>query len=170
REQSYICIAPASIWFTKQLPPHKWVEMLNQLPAHIEVIMIGAPADHDLCETIRKETSHPAVYNMAGQYSLLESAALMEAAIMNYVNDSAPAHLASAVNAPVTMVYCSTVPAFGFGPVSTRSFIIETDEELDCRPCGLHGYKKCPQGHFKCADIPVNKLLDTLPSEIADPK
>jgi heptosyltransferase-2 len=81
---------------------------------------------------------------------------------MNYVNDSAPLHLASAMNAPVTAFFCSTIPAFGFGPQSANATIIETTIKLDCRPCGLHGYKACPKGHFKCAEsidikaIPIN--------------
>ncbi|HPT10302.1 MAG TPA: glycosyltransferase family 9 protein, partial [Bacteroidales bacterium] len=65
--------------------------------------------------------------------------------------DSAPMHLASAVNAPVSVVFCSTVPEFGFGPLSDRSFLIQTEENLDCRPCGLHGYNACPKKHFRCA-------------------
>ena len=71
---------------------------------------------------------------------------------MNYVNDSAPMHLCSSVNAPVTAIFCSTVPSFGFGPLSENSRIIETKEELSCRPCGLHGFKTCPKGHFQCAE------------------
>jgi len=55
------------------------------------------------------------------------------------------------MNAPVTAFYCSTVPWFGFGPLSEKSIIAETSEKLDCRPCGLHGYRQCPKGHFKCA-------------------
>jgi heptosyltransferase-2 len=56
----------------------------------------------------------------------------------------------------VTAIFCSTVPYFGFGPLSDFSRVVETPEKLDCRPCGLHGYKACPQGHFKCAHtIPV---------------
>ena len=78
---------------------------------------------------------------------------------MNYVNDSGPMHLASAMNAPVVAVFCSTVPAFGFGPLSTQSFVVETKEHLTCRPCGLHGYKACPEGHFACAEnIAANDL------------
>jgi heptosyltransferase-2 len=83
----------------------------------------------------------------------------MKGAIMNYVNDSAPLHFASAVNAPVTAVFCSTVPAFGFGPLSDVSFVVETDIPLSCRPCGLHGYKACPLGHFNCSIIEKEKLL-----------
>ena len=96
---------------------------------------------------------------------MLQSAALIKDAEMNYVNDSAPMHFASSVNAPVAAVYCSTIPAFGFGPLSDTQFIIEVEEKLGCRPCGLHGHKACPQGHFKCAlDIREQQLLDCLVS------
>ncbi|WP_239512993.1 glycosyltransferase family 9 protein, partial [Klebsiella aerogenes] len=63
----------------------------------------------------------------------------MKDAIMNYVNDSAPMHFCSAVNAPVDAIYCSTIPAFGYGPLSDKSYIIETKQPLACKPCGLHG-------------------------------
>ena len=75
----------------------------------------------------------------------------MKGAIRNYVNDSAPLHLASAMNAPVTAFFCSTVPWFGFGPLSDDSVIAQTDIILACKPCGLHGYRQCPLGHFRCA-------------------
>ena len=69
-------------------------------------------------------------------------------------------HLASAMNAPVTVVYCSTIPGFGFGPLSDNARIIETKLELTCRPCGLHGLKACPLGHFNCAQsIEINDIL-----------
>jgi len=99
--------------------------------------------------------------NLAGKLSFLESAALMKDAKMNFTNDSAPMHLASAVNAPVTAIFCSTVAAFGFGPLSDDSFVVETKEQLDCRPCGLHGFSKCPEKHFKCA-LTINSDQLTL--------
>jgi heptosyltransferase-2 len=68
------------------------------------------------------------------------------------------------MNAPVTAVYCSTIPAFGFGPLSDKSFIVEIKGSLDCRPCGLHGFKACPRGHFRCAySIGDEQLLETFP-------
>ena len=85
---------------------------------------------------------------MAGRLSFLESAALMKNAEMNYVNDSAPLHMASAMDAPVTAMFCSTVPYFGFTPLSADSIVLETWKQLDCRPCGLHGKKVCPKGTF----------------------
>jgi heptosyltransferase-2 len=161
--QRYLCIAPASVWFTKQYPAEKWISFINQIAPDIPVYLLGAPSDYDLCETIRSGTRNANVVNLAGKLSFLQSAALQKDALMNYVNDSAPMHFASSVNAPVAAIYCSTVPSFGFGPLSDRSSIIQTAEYLACKPCGLHGYKECPLGHFKCAyTITDQQLLNVL--------
>ncbi|MBK7754060.1 MAG: glycosyltransferase family 9 protein [Flavobacteriales bacterium] len=145
----YVCIAPASAWFTKQWRAEKWIQLIKTFPQDRQVLLIGAPGDVALCERIAKEAGRGTV--LAGKLSLLGTAALMQGAAMNYVNDSAPLHIASAMNAPVTVIFCSTVPAFGFGPLHPNGRIVETLEKLDCRPCGLHGYAACPKGHFRCA-------------------
>ena len=164
KQQPYVCIAPASVWFTKQFPFDQWIEFIKSLPDHLMVYLLGAPTDLTLCESIVSGTEKKSVINLAGKLSFLESAGLQKDAIMNYVNDSAPMHFASSVNAPVAAVYCSTIPAFGFGPLSDISHIIEVSEKLECRPCGLHGKKACPQGHFNCArHITTLQLLSVLP-------
>ena len=146
---TYICMAPASVWNTKQLPKEKWTDLCNNTDPSVSIYMLGAPGDAELCATIKNATSHQKVIILAGQLSLLQSCALMAGARMNYVNDSAPLHLASSVNAPVTAFFCSTVPEFGFGPLSDDAKVLGVTD-LACRPCGLHGYKACPLGHFKC--------------------
>jgi heptosyltransferase-2 len=161
----YICLAPTSVWFTKQYPEAKWLELLAALPAGLRVYLLGGPPDVAACARLAAASHRPGVESLAGQLSLLASAALMRGAVMNFVNDSAPMHLCSAVGAPVTAVFCSTVPAFGFGPLSPVSFIVETREALACRPCGLHGHGACPLGHFRCAhSIEVGQLLAGLES------
>lgn len=155
--QPYVCIAPTSVWGTKQFPAHKWVELIQRLPQHHKVFLLGGPGDHAACAQIQTAAGHPLVENLAGRLGFLASAALMQGAAMNYVNDSAPLHFATAMNAPVTAIFCSTLPAFGFTPRSTRSIVIETKIPLPCRPCGLHGQKSCPLGHFACAEsIDIN--------------
>jgi heptosyltransferase-2 len=161
----YICIAPASVWFTKQFPADKWADLIRSLPRHFHIYLLGAPGDTALCEQIKDSAGNAAVTNLAGQLSFLQSAALLKDAVMNYVNDSAPMHFASAVNAAVTVVYCSTIPAFGFGPLSDNSHIVEIPNPIPCRPCGLHGRKKCPLTHFNCArQIQNRQLLEVLPA------
>ena len=156
QSKSYLVMAPASIWFTKQWPEQQWISLIQKLPETALIIMIGGKADHALCERIRVQTGRANVENHAGRWNLLQSAALMAGAQMSYTNDSAPMHLCSAMNAPVTAIFCSTVPAFGFGPLSDKAIIAEVAGALDCRPCGLHGHKACPKGHFKCSEIVVD--------------
>ena len=148
----YYCIAPTSVWFTKQMPTHKWIELISSLPDSSSIYLLGAPSDSTYCQKLLKESNAKNVVSLCGELSLLQSAALMKDATRNYVNDSGPLHLASSVNAKVTAFFCSTVPDFGFGPLSDDS---ETKEvaNLDCRPCGLHGHQSCPKGHFKCGEI-----------------
>ncbi|NCI50609.1 glycosyltransferase family 9 protein [Sediminibacterium roseum] len=159
----YICIAPASVWFTKQFPAEQWATFIRSLPPSLHVYLLGAPGDASLCSKIGSGSGNASVTNLAGRLGFLESAALQKDAVMNYVNDSAPMHFASAVNANVAAVYCSTIPAFGFGPLSDNSHIIEIEQKLSCRPCGLHGRKECPLGHFHCAGwIRNEQLLQVL--------
>lgn len=157
-EREYYCIAPASVWFTKQLPQKKWIELCNKLPKEKKIFLLGSKDDEKLCQEISEKSSHKNISVLAGTLALLESCALMKNAKMNFVNDSAPLHLASSVNAPVTAFFLSTNPAFGFGPLSDDKKIIEVSG-LSCRPCGLHGHKSCPQKHFDCAEkIEINSI------------
>ncbi|MGM0530886.1 MAG: glycosyltransferase family 9 protein [Bacteroidota bacterium] len=160
QQREYLTIAPASVWYTKQFPKEKWIALLGELDNQYDIHLIGGPEDYELCREIIQKSGRERVFNFAGKLSFLETAALMESARMNYVNDSAPLHIASAMNAPVTAIFCSTIPEFGFYPVSDQSHIVETGINLYCRPCGLHGFHSCPEGHFKCAQtIDINKLL-----------
>ncbi len=160
KKTNYICLAPTSVWFTKQWPKENWVKLIKHLSSTSSIYLLGAPNDFEACEEIRKANNSPNVINLAGKLSFLESASLMRDATMNYVNDSAPMHIASSMNAPTTAIYCSTLPSFGFGPLSDDSKIIEYKEELTCRPCGLHGKKECPEGHFNCSDT-IDLLIET---------
>ena len=159
RGEHYVTISPTSVWYTKQWPAEKWVELIRLLPADDTVYLLGAPGDYAACEAIRLATERENVITKAGELSLLDAAAYMASAKMNYANDSAPIHLASAMNAPMTAVFCSTVPAFGFTPLSDEAKVVEYTGELSCRPCGLHGHKACPEGHFRCADIDPRRVL-----------
>ena len=151
KSKPYVCVAPSSVWFTKQWPKANFIQLVKELSKKHHVFLLGAKSDFDLCEEVRG-VDNLNTTNLCGKLSFLESAALMRDAAMNFVNDSAPMHFASAMNAPTTAFFCSTIPEFGFGPLSEFSRIVEASEELACRPCGLHGKKACPLGHFKCGE------------------
>jgi heptosyltransferase-2 len=159
----YICMSPGSVWETKKMPAKNWIDLINAVPTNYTIYLMGAPNETALCAEILSGSSRGGVVNIAGQLNLLEAAALIKGAHLNYVNDSAPMHLASATNAPVAAIYCSTIPAFGYGPLSDTQFVVETLEHLPCKPCGLHGKKLCPLGHFNCGhSITTAQLLAPL--------
>jgi len=163
KTRKFITVSPASLWFTKQFPKEKWSSFLALLDVDTTVYFLGSKNDKELCDEIILLSGHTNCLNLAGKLSVLESAALMKDALMNYTNDSAPLHLASAMNAPVAAIFCSTVPGFGFGPLSETSYIIQTKEQFKCRPCGIHGLKSCPKHHFRCAlSIENRQLLEVL--------
>ncbi|MBV6646149.1 MAG: glycosyltransferase family 9 protein [Cyclobacteriaceae bacterium] len=160
----FITIAPSSVWSTKQFPKEKWIEFIQKSDFAGRIYLLGAKSDRILADEIVIGCPGYQVVNLCGKLSMLQSVALMKSSLMNYVNDSAPMHFASAVNAPTTAVFCATVPEFGFGPLSDHSHVVQVRDKLNCRPCGLHGKRKCPHVHFRCAqDISVDELLSTLP-------
>ena len=150
-ETPFVCMAPSSVWYTKQLPKDKWIELCNSIPYEVTIYLLGGSGDKILCEEIKNKSAHATIQILAGELSLLESCELMKHARMNYVNDSGPLHLASSVNAPTTAFFCSTVPSYGFYPLSYKSIVIEVSD-LYCKPCGLHGYKTCPKNNFRCGN------------------
>lgn len=151
-QTDFITMSPASVWETKRAPENVW-KAVAEAHSDTAIYLLGGPGDLDFLSRFQKGWGLGNVQVLAGQLTLLQSAALMKHARMNFVNDSGPLHLCSAMNAPVTAFFCSTVPDFGFGPLSSNSLVLETTEELPCRPCGLHGKKSCPRGDFACGQI-----------------
>lgn len=147
-QNEYVVMAPSSVWETKRLPTEKWIQLIKNQST--KVYLIGAPGDRPLLEKIEAQLSDSEKVSVITHFSLLESTRLIQHAKRTFVNDSAPLHLASAINAPVTAFFCSTIPAFGFGPLSDDQQVVEVAKDLPCRPCGLHGKKECPLGHFNC--------------------
>jgi heptosyltransferase-2 len=157
----YFVLAPASVWFTKAWSEEKYRDLTKKLAPLGKIYFIGASGDSALCDRIRGDI--PNTENLCGRLSLLDSAALMKTAKRVFVNDSAPLHLASCVNAKTTAIFCSTIPSFGYSPLADDSAVVDVGDSLPCRPCGLHGHKVCPLGHFKCSlDIDVERVFATV--------
>ncbi|MDD4951442.1 MAG: glycosyltransferase family 9 protein [Desulfovibrionaceae bacterium] len=82
---------------------------------------------------------HP--LDFTNKCELRRTAALLSLASVLVTNDSGPMHLASAVGAPVVGLFGPTCRAWGFYPAGPRDRVLEQD--LDCRPCSLHGKSRC---------------------------
>ena len=157
KDSPFVCIAPGSVWATKRLPIEKWVELCDR--TNLKIYTIGSSEESKLASEIISKSSNKFIVNLCGELTLLQTASLLKEAKMNYVNDSAPLHLCSAINAECTAFFCSTLPEFGFGPLGEKAIVVQTKEILECRPCGIHGRNTCPKGHFKCGEtIQINDI------------
>ncbi len=153
-----ILMAPSSIWPTKRWTPWRFAELAGILVEtyKVPVLLVGSPADSPVAEQVVQYVNelHPAwirdrVLNICGKTSLLGLYSLMTRSRLLVSNDSAPVHFACAAGIPVTAIFGPTVPALGYAPIAPRSIVAEK-LDLDCRPCGTHGAKVCPLGHFRC--------------------
>jgi heptosyltransferase-2 len=141
-----VALAPGSIWATKRWP--YYADLARALVADARIVVIGAEADRSLSDEIADATGGRSI-DGTGRLSLLASAEVVGRARLLVTNDSAPLHLASAMNTPTLAVFGPTVPAFGFGPLADHASIAQL-EGLECRPCDRHGPRRCPLGHWRC--------------------
>jgi heptosyltransferase-2 len=163
-----IAIAPGSVWETKKWLKNGFAELCQLIAIEFDspVFLIGGQADRELCDWIAAHS--PAnVYNTAGQFTLRQSAALLSRCQVLVTNDSAPLHLGVAVQIPVIALFGPTVPAFGFYPYGPNHLVIE--KSVACRPCGIHGGKRCPTGTFLCMrGITAHEILLAIKSKLVD--
>ncbi len=144
--EQLIALAPGSVWATKRWPYYR--ELAYALRDRARAVVIGGSADRELALEIVAATKGQAI-DATGRLSLLASAELIGRSAVIVTNDSAPLHLASAMNTPTVAVFGPTVPEFGFGPLASRA-VVAGDTSLECRPCDRHGPQKCPLGHWRC--------------------
>lgn len=147
--ENVVAVAPGSVWETKKYPEEYFSEIIKKLAGKKNnVVLVGGKSDKELCARIIAKAGVSA-YNFAGEFTIPETTELLRHCEMLICNDSAPTHMGVAAGIRVNTIYCSTVPSFGFFPYGEYDNSIGLDE-LRCKPCGIHGYKKCPESHFDC--------------------
>lgn len=152
----FALMVPGSAWETKMWNSEGYRTVAEALlEKGVPVVVAGGPDEATACQ----KASHgiPAV-NLAGKTDIGEMVWLAKRAKVIICNDSMALHMASALKVPNVAIFCSTVPAFGFGPWKNRAIVVE--KELSCRPCGRHGKRECPQGTEACMrEIPPEQVL-----------
>ncbi len=150
RRKAVIGIAPGSVWNTKRWLPERFSQCCRMFSGDgIEIVLIGGKEDRELCAEIKDAAGTGCVHSAAGKFSILQSAELLRRCDLLISNDSAPLHLAVAMRTPVVAIFGATSPSFGFAPYGKRDVVVERND-LDCRPCTIHGGNKCPIGTFDC--------------------
>jgi heptosyltransferase-2 len=148
-DEKFIAVAPGSVWETKRYPKEYFSEVIKSLIVNNEkIVLIGGDNDKSICDEISYNLNDK-VKNLAGKFSVTETVHLLRGAKLLITNDSAPTHMGMSADIPVLTIYCSTVARFGFYPYNNKSRYLSYDK-LDCKPCGIHGYRECPVKSFDC--------------------
>ncbi len=144
---------PGSVWPTKRWTAEGFAFILRRaLERGVNVVLLAGTGEEQTAAEVRDlagiRGNEPGFLDLSGRTSLLSLAAVLGRLDDYVTNDSGPMHLAWAQHTPVTALFGPTVRELGFAPRGEASSVIEVD--LPCRPCGLHGHKACPRGHFDC--------------------
>lgn len=129
-----------------------------------QVVLLGGPSEKELGRSIAAQ-SGTNVINTCGQYTIGQSAYLLQQATAVLTHDTGLMHIAAAFHKPIVSIWGNTVADFGMYPYlpgqeaqeQTRRIEIQN---LSCRPCSKIGYPQCPKGHFKC--IKTIEVADIL--------
>ncbi|WP_319203938.1 lipopolysaccharide heptosyltransferase II [uncultured Ilyobacter sp.] len=164
KNKKIVAIAPGSKWFTKQWPLEYFNDLIENLSKRENTAIVLIGGREELLLNV-KETDK--TVNLIGKTSLLEVAEVTRRSHVVLTNDSSPIHIASAwKDTHIIAIFGATVRELGFYPWSKNSQIIE-NTGLPCRPCGLHGGKKCPKGHFKCMlDLKPDMVLEKIEEKL----
>ncbi len=141
----FLCLAPGAGFATKRWP--YWDELARKIldNSSFNLVIVGGQDDRK-----RVQMENPRLLNLAGQLSLSESGAVIQAAQGLVCNDSGLMHMAAAVGTPVTAIFGSTTPELGFAPFRAYKAVIIEKKNIWCRPCSHMGRNRCPLGHHKC--------------------
>ncbi|OGR62975.1 MAG: hypothetical protein A2X31_04130 [Elusimicrobia bacterium GWB2_63_22] len=139
-----------SAWPTKRWPAEKWARLIRGLAAEFKtpVLMVGGPGEKDWNAEIERLAGPEHCLNLTGRTSMPELMDAIRPLKVFVSNDSGPMHIAAAMGVPAVGIFGPTTRELGFFPYGAGNRVVET--RLDCRPCALHGSKKCPRGHFLC--------------------
>ena len=161
-----VALFPGSVWPTKRWPTEKYFQLcIWLLENNINIVLLGGPDEKLISEKIlnlinqKFKNNNLNIKNYTGEFNLYKSLQLIQTCDLVVGNDSSSSHLAASQNKPVVAIFGPTTLNLGFRPWQNQSKVIENNL-LDCRPCGLHGHKKCPLEHHKCMnDITVDQVI-----------
>jgi heptosyltransferase-2 len=160
--ERFVALAPGSIWGSKRWPYYR--ELAERLAGRVEILLVGGPEDAGLAAEITAAVARSGgrAVSGCGRLTVRQAAEAIRRAAVLVTNDSAPLHLAQAVDTPTVAIFGSTVPSFGFGPRGPRDQVVEVDG-LPCRPCSAHGPPSCPLGHHLCMkSLSVQDVLHAI--------
>lgn len=151
KAKSYLTIAIGAQFSTKRMN----FELLEKIiaPLTFPIVLVGGPSDSNFAHKLILRFPEKQLISACGNYTLSQSASIVQQAKAILTNDTGLMHIASCFEIPTISVWGNTVPALGMYPYFPRiqnAYSIHEVENLKCRPCSKIGFQQCPKKHFSC--------------------
>jgi len=151
----FIHMHPTSRWFFKTWPAEKFAQLILEIgKAGERVVLTAAPTsdEREMVAAIKKLLKAPVV-DLTGSLTLKELAALTARARAFVGVDSAPMHMAAAMQTPTVVLFGPSGEQH-WGPWEVKHrIVVSQDPRHTCRPCGNDG----------CGGSKVSECLVELP-------
>jgi lipopolysaccharide heptosyltransferase II len=146
--QMLIAVAPGARNMTKRWGKGGYRQLIECLSSEYKakIIVVGDEQDGLLAKDIISPVK-PRPVNACGKTSIGELAFLLAKCRLVISNDSAPMHLAWAVNTPLVAI---------FGPTSHEKYAPKSPDTIVVRkelPCSACGHSLCPQETRRCLKL-----------------
>ncbi len=155
----YALLFPGAKSPTRVWPYYPELAELIKNQSELNVVVAGSVEDRKVASELYKKFRN--IVDLTGKTSISDLFSLVESSQFVVANDSGPAHIASAFKKPLVVFFGPTITAFGFRPPGEKVIVMEKD--IKCRPCSIHGEKKCKRGDLLClASISPDEVFETI--------
>ncbi len=147
--EKYVVLSPEASTGLKRWKFENFVKVAEHLKSrNMEVVWIG-------------KENYPEVsvgLDLRGKTDIPQMIEIIKNSLLIVGNDSAPMHIATALNIPCIAIMGPTTRSLGF--MDESNVIVE--KELNCRPCSTNGGGRCWRGDRECMNIPPDKVVKII--------
>ena len=167
-DQGIFGFGPGSKMAAKRWPLDRFVEVAKQLLANsacLRVMIFGGPEDFPLGEEMKRALGEKVV-NVAGQLTVLESAAALRHCRLYIGNDTGVMHLAAAVGTPCVAIFSARDHPGRWEPYGANHIVLRKDPA--CAGCLL---EVCSERNMVCLnEITISEVLEAVELVLKTPR
>ena len=148
-----LAIVPCAHWRTKSWNVDSYRDLARNWSGIVRVF--GGPGEEDWCDQVVRNLPETEVVVEAG---FSDTVAKLGRAAVAVGGDTGLMHLAGALGVPVVTLFGPTHPDDGF--FCYPGAVVQN--KVRCRPCTLHGRRRCPLLHHRCMDHTVHEVFSAV--------
>jgi ADP-heptose:LPS heptosyltransferase len=157
---------PGAVMHAKRWPAERWAELTRWVHERgFAAVYTGSSSERALCEEIAQRSSPACVTVAAGRLTLMESAALVQAAAAYVGPDSGLSHLSAAAGTPTVVLFGPTNPK-RYAPRGSAVFVVARPASLKLPDADLR-HSARPQAAVGLDRIGVDEVSAALDEALA---